>query len=117
MSYVETLSDQDSYLFPGNSIARTYKTHAPTIHGIKEYTYTRKEFGFMSSSHAWKIVKYLNKKLYLHLFRDSLATLMAEREFTEDQLMAWFDWDSSKIAHGYVKRGPRMSERASMRKW
>jgi len=84
---------------------------------MKEYTYKREESGFMSSTHAWKIVKYLNKKLYLHLFRDSLATLMAEHDFTEDQLMAWFDWDSSKVAHGYVKRGPKMIEKASMRKW
>jgi len=112
-AYIETLNDPNAYLFPGRSRPRTYRTK---VEG-KTYTYTRNESGFMSSNLAWKIIKYLNPMLYPHLFRQSVATLLAEDGLTEDQLMSWFDWDSSRVAHEYVKRGPKLSERASMREW
>ena len=34
-----------------------------------------------------------------------------------DQLMDWFDWSSSEVAHQYVQKGPKLSERASERTW
>jgi len=33
---------------------------------------------------------------------------MAERGATEEELMAWFDWDRYDTAHGYVKGGPKL---------
>lgn len=42
---------------------------------------------------------------------------MSEEGTTEDELMYWFDWDSAETAHGYVKRGPKMSEKWSKRLW
>lgn len=47
-------------------------------------------------------------KAWFHLFRESLATQMAEHEATEEQLLHWFDWQRVETAHRYVKRGTRL---------
>ncbi len=62
-------------------------------------------------------LKKCNPKAWFHLFRHSLATLMAERDKSETKLMAWFDWDSPKVAHQYVMRGPQLTEDLSNRTW
>lgn len=63
--------------------------------------------------------KYFLKKVYpfvwWHLFRESLATQMAEKGATEEELMHWFDWDRVDIAHEYVKRGSKLTEKWSER--
>lgn len=62
-------------------------------------------------------LKKCNPNAWFHLFRHSLATIFAERGATETELMAWFDWISAREAHGYVVRGPKLTERLSKRTW
>jgi integrase len=54
---------------------------------------------------------------WFHLFRESLATEMAEHGATEEDLMHWFDWDRVDTAHEYVKRGTKLTEKWSERTW
>ena len=131
IDYISSIEDPDSYLFPGHSRPRrwtsrvprkTYKTRLEsydksfTIYDT--YIYERSEHGFMSANLCWKIIKFLSdSKVYPHLFRRSLATIMSEHGFTQQTLMNWFDWTSSDVAHQYVLRGPRLTEVASRRTW
>ena len=75
----------------------------------------RSSSGYMSRIQAYRIVKDLNSKAWLHLFRESLATKMAEEGASEEELMHWFDWDRVDTAHEYVKRGTRLTEKWSDR--
>lgn len=59
----------------------------------------------------------ITQKAWFHLFRESLATEMAERGATEEDLMHWFDWDRVDTAHTYVKRGTKLTEKWSDRTW
>jgi len=52
-----------------------------------------------------------NPNAWFHLFRESLATKMAEHGATEEELMHWFDWDRVDTAHEYVKRGTKLTEK------
>ena len=62
-------------------------------------------------------LKKVNPKAWFHLFRESLATEMAEHGATEEKLMHWFDWDRVDTAHEYVKRGTKLTEELSERTW
>jgi len=129
--HMSSINDPNAYIFPGGSRPRKFVSKVNVyeystdekgnvrrkLKDTKIYQYERSERGFMSSQLAWKIIKFLNPNVYPHLFRHSLATRMAKHSFTEDQLMSWFDWDSPKIAHEYVERGPRLTEQASRRTW
>jgi integrase len=87
LNYVRTLP-KDSPLFPGHY--RQYELY---------------------------LLKKINPKCYWHLFRASLASEMAERGATEEELMRYFDWDRVDTAHGYAKRGPRLGDKWSRRTW
>ena len=119
IQYVNTVKDPDEFLFPGNSGERTFvsKVRNKKTGKVKVYEYTREEHGFMSAHLAWKIVKFLNPKSYPHLFRHSLATIMAENRYTQHQLMSWFDWSNPTVAFEYVKKGPGLTKEASRRTW
>jgi integrase len=93
LDYVETLTNPEDFLFSSE--------------------YSRS--GHMSRQHAHRIIKGLNPKAWLHLFRQSLATEMAERGATEEELMSWFDWDRYETAHRYTKGGPKLPEKWSKR--
>lgn len=95
LDYVESIREPDAYIFASN----------------------RSTTGYMSRNHAYRILKGLDPKCWLHLFRHSVATEMAERGATEEELMAWFDWDRYDTAHGYVKGGPKLTAKWSKRKW
>jgi integrase len=84
---------------------------------IKSYHYVDADEGRLSQEYALQILKALDENICCHLFRHSLATQMAEHEATEEELMHWFDWDRFDTAHGYVRGGPRMTERLSRRTW
>jgi integrase len=121
-SYMSVNDDTEAYLFPGKSRERILHSIVKTKDKdgnikVRSYEYERKEHGFMSAQKAWKTIKFLDPNAYCHLFRHSLATVMAEHGYTEDQLMNWFDWSSPKVAHDYVQKGPRLSEEASRRTW
>jgi len=80
------------------------------------YIFTYK--GEMMSRHRPKYyLKKINPKAWWHLFRESLATEMAERGAAEEELMHWFDWDRVGTAHEYVKRGTKLTEKWSDRTW
>jgi integrase len=55
-------------------------------------------------------LKKINPKSWFHLFRESLATEMAEHGASEEQLLHWFDWERADSAHTYVKRGTKLIE-------
>jgi len=76
-----------------------------------------KLFPKMTRQLALYYLKKANAKCWWHLFRESLATEMAERGASEEQLMHWFDWDRVDTAHEYVKRGTKLTERLSRRTW
>ncbi|MDH5765044.1 MAG: site-specific integrase [Gammaproteobacteria bacterium] len=76
---------------------------------------TRSAYGYISRQHAWNKIKALNPKAWCHLFRESLATSMAEHDATEEDLLHWFDWDRVDTAHRYVKRGTRLTKKWSDR--
>jgi len=76
-----------------------------------------KLFPKMTRQLALYYLKKVDSKCWWHLFRESLATEMAERHATEEELMHWFDWDRVDTAHDYVKRGTRLTERLSQRIW
>lgn len=72
---------------------------------------------YVSRQLALYYLKKANNKAWFHLFRESLATEMAERGATEEKLMHWFDWDRVDTAHSYVKRGTKLTEEYSEREW
>ena len=74
-------------------------------------------FEGMSRQLALYYLKKVNPQTWFHLFRESLATEMAERGATEEKLMHWFDWDRVDTAHEYVKRGTKLTEEYSERVW
>ena len=75
----------------------------------------RSSYGYISRQHAYNKIKELNPKAWCHLFRESLATSMAEHGATEEELLHWFDWDRVDTAHEYVKRGTKLTEKWSDR--
>jgi len=119
LRWVETIDNPDAYIFPGRTRPkiRTVKMRNKETGKVKVYTYRDEEEGYLSPQMAWKIIKFLNPKAWVHLFRHSVATQMAEEGATEDELMAWFDWDHPVTPHKYVKRGTRLIEKWAERKW
>jgi len=95
LQYIEGITDPEAYVFSSS----------------------RSAYGHLSRNHAYRILKGLDRKVWLHLFRHSVATEMAERGATEEELMAWFDWDRYDTAHGYVKGGPKLTEKWAKRTW
>ncbi|MDH7607700.1 MAG: site-specific integrase [Candidatus Bathyarchaeota archaeon] len=92
----------------------------PGVPYIMHHVKTVKEgklFPNMYRELAYYYLKKLNPQAWWHLFRESLATEMAERGATEEQLMHWFDWDRVDTAHEYVKRGTKLTEELSERTW
>ena len=77
-----------------------------------EYSYTVPG-GFISRQLALYYLKKISPTSWFHLFRESLATSMAEEGASEEELMHWFDWDTPASAHKYVKRGTKLTEKWS----
>lgn len=127
LDYLDRLGeDPEKPMFPGRSRGKTFTVRATlfkkmedgsTREVLKQYKYTRTIKGIMCPEVAWKVVKSLNPSAWLHLFRESVATTMAEHEATEEELMHWFDWERVETAHKYVKRGTKLIEKWSERKW
>lgn len=112
MNYIHTI--KEGYIFPASTKPRI-KTIKNKATG-KVYTYEM-EGGHIHGDTALYYLKKLSEKVWWHLFRESLATEMAERGATEEQLMHWFDWDRVDTAHQYVKRGTKLTEELSERTW
>jgi len=92
----------------------------PGIPYVLDYLATTKQGPLFPNMYREKARYYFrkaNQKAWFHLFRESLATEMAERGATEEDLMHWFDWDRVDTAHSYVKRGTKLTEKWSDRTW
>jgi integrase len=108
--YIGTI--KQGYLFPAETKSRI------RIIKMKDKTYTYQiEGGHIHVDTALYYLKKLSKDVWFHLFRESLATRMAEKGATEEELMHWFDWDRVDTAHEYVKRGTKLTEKWSERAW
>lgn len=121
--WCETVKSSER-VFPGMSrpgrtrrVTRTWTDKRTGEPITKEYVYVDEEGGHMSREVAWKIVKSLNPDAWVHLFRRSLATQMAERGATVSELMAWFDRESAQTAMNYVARSGRLTEKWTERTW
>jgi len=120
-------TDANTPLFPGRStgkhiVQRHVELHRKLSDGrtetyFKDYEYDKTVTGIMAPETALKVIKVLNPNAWTHLFRSSLATTMAEHSATEEELLNWFDWERVETAHGYVKRGTKLTERLSDRNY
>lgn len=117
LNWIERING--GYIFSSYGEDRTIKVKLKdkqTGEVIKIYEY-KKEGGYLSDSRVKQQLKQINPNAWWHLFRESLATYMAEHGATEEELMHWFDWDRVDTAHQYVKRGTKLTEKWSERKW
>jgi integrase len=112
LSYVQTI--KEGYIFPSNSKPRAKRFFDKRMQVWREY---RREGGYITPELAYYYLKKIAPNTWWHLFRESLATEMAERGATEEKLMHWFDWDRVDTAHQYVKRGTKLTEELSERTW
>lgn len=103
---------------PKPYLKRITLTH-PSVPYILAYVKEIKEgpLFHVSRNLAWWYLKKVNPQAWWHLFRESLATEMAEHGASEEMLMHWFDWDRLDTAHAYVKRGTKLTEELSERTW
>ncbi|MCK4435145.1 site-specific integrase [Candidatus Bathyarchaeota archaeon] len=110
---------KEGYIFPSYGQPRTIHVklkNKETGEILKVYEY-HKEGGYLSDARVKQLLRLVNPNAWWHLFRESLATYMAERGATEEELMHWFDWDRVSTAHEYVKRGTKLTEKWSEREW
>jgi len=112
LNYIEPI--KEGYIFASNSKPRTKRFFDKRMNVWREY---QREGGHITPETAYYHLKKLAPKTWWHLFRESLATEMAERGATEEKLMHWFDWDRVDTAHEYVKRGIKLTEELSERTW
>lgn len=67
------------------------------------------------SARYW--LKDLDPDIWPHLFRHSLATMMAEAGATAFELKAFFDWDDIRTATKYVRETQALSEKWAHREF
>ena len=115
LQYIETIVNPGAPLFPGRSRHQIVTVKNKELE--KTYVYDQKHKPRMSRQHAYRILKGLDPKAWLHLFRHSVATEMAERGATQQELKDWFDWSRSATADKYVEGGPKLTEKWAKRKW
>jgi integrase len=85
----------------------------------QEYLFPRPQtkVGHIYRNYAYLVLKDISPKISPHLFRHSLATIMAEDRASLHELMSWFDWDNPKTAMRYIQRAGTMTQRLSDREW
>lgn len=71
--------------------------------------------GHITRVTAWSWLKDLDPDIWPHLFRHSLATMMAEAGATAFQLKGFFDWDDIRQAVRYVRETDALSEKWATR--
>jgi len=102
------------YIFPSYGVGYRKKVYSKKYDKVYIYQVAG---GYLTSQRVWQLLKKINPNVWCHLFRESLATWMAENDATEEDLMHWFDWDDPRMARRYVKHGTRLTEKWSERKW
>jgi len=73
--------------------------------------------GHIHRQRVWDVFKKVNPKISSHIFRHSLATLMAENGASILELKDWFDWEKIEQATNYVQRAGRISDKLSRREY
>jgi len=73
--------------------------------------------GHISRVWVWMKLKEIDEKLWPHLFRHSLATLMAEHGASAFDLVSWFGWSSLDTALKYVRLTGPLRTRWSKREF
>lgn len=71
--------------------------------------------GHITRVTAWSWLKALDPDIWPHLFRHSLATVMAEKGATAFELKGFFDWDDIRQAVKYVRETDALSEKWASR--
>lgn len=122
LGWLEKIKSPDDFIFPGRAKPRTRKVKRRLAGRggravVKTYCYRDTTSGHIWYEEMWAIIKSLDPKIWCHLFRHSLATMMAEYGATESELMAWFDWSTPLMAHHYVQRGTKLLEKWAQREW
>ena len=69
------------------------------------------QHGHITRQTAGFWLKKLDPDIWPHLFRHSLATMMAENGATAFELKAYFDWDNMNTAMRYVRETEALSEK------
>lgn len=108
---------EKGYIFP--SYGKGHRVKIPVKHKDGSIIYHEhvRPSGVLSDARVRQLIKKVNANCYPHFFRESLATKMAEEGATEYELMYWFDWDTTQSPSKYVKRGTKLTEKWSERKW
>lgn len=83
------------------------------IYQVKSIEFANQKVWSYSRNYAWRIIKRLDNNSWLHLFRHTRATLLAEKGATEAQLCAWFGWVDGRPAKNYVQRSEKMAKTLS----
>lgn len=105
---------KDGYIFASYGKPRIIRVKSQKTGKTYEY---HKPGGYLSDARVKQQLKEINPNAWWHLFRESLATYMAEKGASEEELMHWFDWDRVDTAHQYVKRGTKLTEKWSVREY
>jgi len=93
IDHVEAIQVPESWIFPGYSGGH-----------IHRYT-------------AWRWLKKISEDLWPHLFRHSLAQLMADSGATAFQIKNFFDWVKLETATNYIRESPAMSNHWASREF
>lgn len=80
------------------------------IYQVKSIEFSSQKVWSYSRNRAWRLIKRLDKESWLHLFRHTRATLLAEKGATEAQLCAWFGWVDGRPAKNYVQRSEKIAK-------
>ena len=118
IAYAESMADGEMIFFPGES--RGGRVKMVTIRDketgqikigkkgrmsgkplIYEYKF-KLPAGTMSVERAWKCLKYLAPDLWLHFFRSTNATFIAEKTKDPFKIRDWLDWTTISPASSYV---------------
>jgi len=94
LDWVSKIENPDSYIFP-----------------------SRHRGKHLSRVRAWELLKQLDERIWPHLFRHSLATLMAEAGASAIEMVAWFGWASMDTALKYIRMTEAMRTRWSRREF
>ena len=87
-----------------------------TIENLDSYVFPSRHKGkHLSRYRAWALLKQIDKNIWPHLFRHSLATLMAEAGAKSVEMVAWFGWASLDTALNYIKMTEALRTRWSKR--
>ncbi|MHB1909749.1 MAG: site-specific integrase [Nitrososphaerales archaeon] len=126
LEYCSRFSDPDSYLFPGGTEGKrvrrvvaknpdgSIRIGKKGINQGKElvYFYPYKLKGTMSVERVWKCLKFVAPDLWLHLFRHTAATLIANRTGDPYLMRDWLDWTTIAPGDRYVRSSEERARRA-----